>query len=178
MLRGKFTTCKRQLDLWVTADTQPSALRDHFHGQVLISDCVDEEEGYAFELKHEFSKVEFAGLAKLATPCVHENNLIFIQLDMQKPIMPQLQQMELPALQFDQFGIIAVGQQFTWSTLLMDFRIRQVPLDQHACLILASFQQVQLSYLWDLTSMNCCFSVIGDDIPRRTAAAFWEKSPS
>ena len=26
MLRGKFTTCKRQLDLWVTADTQPSAL--------------------------------------------------------------------------------------------------------------------------------------------------------
>jgi hypothetical protein len=148
--------------------------RDHFHGQVLISDCVDEEEGYAFELKHEFSKVEFAGLATLATPCVHENNLIFIQLDMQKPIMPQLQQMELSALQFDQFGIIAVGQQFTWTTLLMDFRIRQVPLEQHACLILASFQQVQLSYLWDLTSMNCCFSVVGDDIPRRTVADFWE----
>ena len=173
MLKGRLTTNQRQLDLWISSIVQPDDLCWQFKGQFSLIDCLDEHEGYAFELQYVLNLEDQLDTEKIVTPCVHEGALIFISLDLQKQVIPQLKELNLHNLQFDQFGILAVGQQFKASTLLLDFRVKHEILSQHACMIFAAFQQIQMSYMWDAVLMRSVFRIAGEKVPKKTMSEFW-----
>jgi hypothetical protein len=152
---------------------QPDDLCWQFKGQYSLIDCLDEHEGYAFELQYVLNLEDQLDTDKIVTPCVHEGALIFISLDLQKQVIPQLKELNLHNLQFDQFGILAVGQQFKASTLLLDFRVKHEILSQHACMIFAAFQQIQMSYMWDAVLMRSVFRIAGEKVPKKTMSEFW-----
>ena len=173
VLRAKFLTKQREMDVWIVACVQSQELACQYQGQIEITNCIDCEHGYAFEMKHVVNRNDPQVCATFATACIHEGFMIFLTMNGQEDIPTQLAKFGLQELQFDQFGILDAGQQFTHCTMLADFRIQHAKLPQHACMIFAAFQQIRISFLWDVEKMRNVFAIDGNDIAVRTTADFW-----
>ena len=173
MLRIQILTEITKFELWAVSNVRPCDLSWQFDHQFKIEECVNNPDGFAMLMTRQIHLADLETCDTFATPCINEGRLLFIQLDVQKPIQKQLDDLGLSCLTFDQFGIVAVGQQFTFRTMMMDFRILHKPLDQHACMVLAAYQKAQMSFLSDTDTLSVCFNFAGEDTPVKTMMHFW-----
>eukprot|EP00435_Cladocopium_sp_Y103_P006658 s4409_g2.t1 len=173
MLRVKLLTNQGMMEFWVSSLIQPNDLLTRFKGQMKIVQPRDMQEGYAFELQYQLDMLDRDSPTRNAMPCIHEDSVVFIVLDFEQPILPQLKDMHLDRLQFDQFGILGVEQQFLADTMMLDFRVNHAVLSQHACMIMAAFHQVCMSYMWDPVLLRSVFRLTGARIAKQTMLTFW-----
>ena len=173
MLRIQILTEITKFELWAVSNVRPCDLSWQFDHQFKIEECVNNPDGFAMLMTRQIHLADLETCDTFATPCINEGRLLFIQLDVQKPIQKQLDDLGLSGLTFDQFGIVAVGQQFTFRTMMMNFRILHKPLDQHACMVLAAYKKAQMSFLSDTDTLSVCFNFTGEDTPVKTMMHFW-----
>lgn len=175
MLKGRVVSKNYTMSCWITADVQPHDLSNQFHDQMVFRSCMNDELGVAFELAHEISMKDVAESQTFVTTCHKDDTVLFLSLDRKRNVRAQLKDMQLSELQFDQFGILGVGQKLTSMTMLSDFRLLHQSMTHHACVVLAAYQQVQMSYLWNAETMQVIMTMQGPVEARQIMTEFWYK---
>lgn len=173
MLRNQIVLTGKTLVAWIYPDTTPQQLISHFQGQMFLEECNHEGQGFAFRLKYHPRCQELEEAEGFVMTCMQQHTVMFWQLDPKKVVQEQLDRLMLSHVQFDQFGVIAIGQKFYQDTMLLDFRPMHTGIDQNLCIVLAAFQNVQTSFLTDVSKMQTTFKFQGDEQSRRIIAAIW-----
>ena len=107
---------------------------------MFLEECNHEGQGFAFRLKYHPRCQELEEAEGFVMTCMQQHTVMFLQLDPKKVVQEQLDRLMLSHVQFDQFGVIAIGQKFYQDTMLLDFRPMHTGIDQNLCIVWRHFK--------------------------------------
>ena len=169
----KFLFPHTQMIAWVDAKVLPAEVIQKFHGQMVMQDSCHRADGISLLIKYQPNFQDLDLCDSFCNACMKEGVLVFVKLSRASLPQSQFVDLQLECLQFDQFGILALGQQLLADMMFYDFRPLHGKLHLNPCLVLAAFKGTQCSFTWNGQRMRLEIRLVGDHTSTDLMAQFW-----
>ena len=175
LLKAKMIHHNHCMTFWIDPEIPIWDLEQLFGFQFQVKELSHQSDGCTYEFR-------MSNIMCIPDPtnrgnvilCIHEGNVMFIQIDSKQALMKQIEDRKWTNLKFDQFGSIMPTQKHGDALVITDFPIKHQSFESSGTFLLAAFQAVQHSAVNHHQDGTFDIEVTGPATAREIVTAFWK----